>query len=129
MLAHGAVLLRRGIFTNEQVEAIARDYRHAGLAPAEVAMMAFAEQVTASAHAVTADDIAGLRRHGFSDSEILDIALVAAARCFFSKVMDGVGATPDDAFMGLEAGVRQALAVGRPFDGGAATTAREPRGR
>jgi uncharacterized peroxidase-related enzyme len=123
MLAHGAVLLRKEIFTNEQVEAIARDYRHAGLTPAEVAMMAFAEQVTANATGVTPDDIAGLRRHGFSDPEILDIALTAAARCFFSKMLDGVGAVPDDAFMGLEAGVRQALAVGRPFDGGATSTA------
>ena len=46
MLAHGAVVLRSGIFTNEQVKAIALDYRHAGLEPSEVAMMAFAEQVT-----------------------------------------------------------------------------------
>jgi len=56
MLAHGAVLLRSGIFTNEQVNAIARDYRQAGLAPAEVAMMAFAEQVTARANTVTRED-------------------------------------------------------------------------
>jgi uncharacterized peroxidase-related enzyme len=115
MLAHGAVLLRSGIFTNEQVAAIARDYRNAGLTPAEVAMMAFAEQVTARASAVTRDDIAALRRHGFSDPEILDIALAAAARCFFSKVLDGVGAAPDDAYLSLDEGVRRSLAVGRPF--------------
>jgi uncharacterized peroxidase-related enzyme len=116
MLAHGAVLLRSGIFTHEQVNAIARDYRHAGLPPAEVAMMAFAEQVTVRANAVTRDDIEGLRRHGFSDTEILDIALTAAARCFFSKVLDGVGATPDEAFMSLDETTRRTLTVGRPFD-------------
>ena len=115
MLAHGAVLLRSGIFTSEQVAAIARDYRHAGLTPAEVAMMAFAEQVTARANTATRDDIATLRRHGFSDPEILDIALTAGARCFFSKVLDGVGAAPDDAYLSLDEGVRQSLAVGRPF--------------
>ncbi len=59
MLAHGAVLLRSGIFTDAQVSAIARDYRHAGLEPAEVAMMAFAEQVTARANTVTREDIEG----------------------------------------------------------------------
>jgi alkylhydroperoxidase family enzyme len=111
------VLLRSGIFTSEQIQALARDYRHAGLEPAEVAMMAFAEKVTAHANNVTPDDIEELRRHGFSDTEILDIALTAAARCFFSKVLDGVGAAPDDAFMRLDENLRGALAVGRPFDG------------
>ena len=119
MLAHGAVLLRSGIFTNEQVSAIARDYRQAGLKPAEVAMMAFAKQVTARANTVTREDIDGLRCHGFSDPEILDIALTAAARCFFSKVLDGVGAVPDDAYMALDERVRQTLAVGRAFAGSA----------
>jgi uncharacterized peroxidase-related enzyme len=119
MLAHGAVLLRSGIFTNEQVNAIARDYRQAGLPPAEVAMMAFAEQVTARANTVTREDVEGLRGHGFSDTEILDIALTAAARCFFSKVLDGVGAAPDDAYMALDERMRQTLAIGRPFTGSA----------
>ena len=120
MLAHGAVLLRSGIFTNEQVNAIARDYRQAGLAPAEVAMMAFAEQVTARANTVSREDVEGLRGHGFSDTEILDIALTAAARCFFSKVLDSVGAAPDDAYMALDERMRQTLATGRPFTGSAA---------
>jgi len=111
------VLLRSGIFTGEELQAIARDYRHAGLPPAEVAMMAFAETVAARANTVTPDDIEGLRRHGFSDTEILDIALAAAARSFFSKVLDGVGAAPDDAFMSLDENLRRTLAVGRPFEG------------
>jgi uncharacterized peroxidase-related enzyme len=115
MLAHGAVVLRSGIFTNEQVKAIALDYRHAGLEPSEVAMMAFAEQVTTRANSVTAEDVEGLRRHGFSDTEILDIALVAAARCLFSKVLDAVGAAPDEAYLSLDEGVRRTLAIGRPF--------------
>jgi len=111
------VLLRSGIFTSEQLQAIARDYRHASLEPAEVAMMAFAEKIAADANRVSADDIDALRRHGFSDTEILDIALAAAARCFFSKVLDGVGAAPDDAFMSLDENLRRTLAVGRPFTG------------
>src|SRR5258707_500472 len=92
MLAHGAVTLQSQIFTGAQLEAIARDYRQAGLAPAEVAMMAFAEKVAGPAYTVTSDDVESLRRHGFSDTDVLDIAFAAAARCFFSKVLDGVGA-------------------------------------
>src|SRR6267142_1944346 len=80
MLAHGAVTLQSQIFTGAQLEAIARDYRQAGLAPAEVAMMAFAEKVAGNAYTVTAADVEALRRHGFSDTEVLDIAFAAAAR-------------------------------------------------
>jgi alkylhydroperoxidase family enzyme len=53
--------------------------------------------------------------HGFSDAEILDIALAAAARSFLSKVLDAVGAEPDGWFMDLQPELRQALSVGRPF--------------
>jgi uncharacterized peroxidase-related enzyme len=115
MLAHGAVLLHSQLVTDDELEAIARDYRRAGLSLAEVAMMAFAEKVTLSAHAVTAEDVETLRRHGFSDAEILDIALTAAARCFFSKTLDAVGAAPDDTFRGLDDRLRHVLTVGRPL--------------
>lgn len=115
MLAHGSVLLRSQEVTSDQLEAIARDYHHADLTPAEVAMMAFAEKVTTRAHAVTADDVDALRGHGFSDAEIFDIAVTAAARCFFSKTLDAVGAPPDEAFMALDERLRGVLTVGRPI--------------
>lgn len=118
MLAHSTVLIRSKIFTEEEVRAVARDYRTAGLTPAEVAMMAFAEKVTREAHAVTAADLDELRRHGFADTEILDIVLAAAARCFFSKTIDGVGAEADPAFASLDVGLRALLAKGRPYNPG-----------
>jgi uncharacterized peroxidase-related enzyme len=114
MLAHGAVL-RSNIFSDEEVEAIARDYRTAGLSPAEVAMMSFAQKVTLDAYRVTPEDIEDLRRHGFSDDEVLDIVLAAAARSFFSKVLDAVGAKPDPAYGKLPPELREVLAIGRPF--------------
>jgi uncharacterized peroxidase-related enzyme len=119
MLAHGAVLLRSKLVTDSQLEAIARDYRQAGLTPAEVAIMAFAEKVTSHANSVTAEDIEALRRHGLSDTEIFDVVLTAAARCFFSKVLDAVGVTPDEAFMDLDESLRRVLAVGRQIGGAA----------
>ena len=114
------MLLQSGIFASEQLQAIARDYRRAGLEPAEVAMMAFAEKIAADASRVGPDDIAALHGHGFSDADILDFAFAAAARCFFSKVLDGVGAAPDAAYMKLDENLRRTLAVGRPFEDGAA---------
>jgi uncharacterized peroxidase-related enzyme len=114
MLAHGTVLLRKKLVTGDQLEAIARDYRRADLTPAEVAMMAFAEKTAGAADTVTAEDVEGLRRHGLSDAEIFDVAVAAAARCFFSKTLDAVGAAPDEAFMALDERLRDLLTVGRP---------------
>jgi uncharacterized peroxidase-related enzyme len=114
MLAHGAVL-RSTLFSADEVEAIARDYRTAGLTPAEVAMMSLAQKVTLNAYQVSAEDIEALRHHGFSDEEILDIVLTAAAQSFFSEVLDALGAEPNRAYSELPPELREALAIGRPF--------------
>lgn len=108
-------MLRQNFFSAQELAAIVRDFRNASLGPAEVAMMAFAEKLTLHAYQVTPQDIEGLRTHGFSDEEILDIVLTAAARNFYSKVQDAVGAVPDPIYLKLEEPLRRALAVGRPF--------------
>jgi alkylhydroperoxidase family enzyme len=114
MLAHGA-LLRSKFFTSEEVEAILNDYRTAGLSPAEVAIYAFAEKLTLNAYKVTPADVDGLRAHGLADREILDIALAGAARSFFSKTLDAMGAEPDEVYKDLDENLKEALAIGRPF--------------
>lgn len=113
-LAHGAILSSK-FFSTEQVETMTRDYHNAGLEPAEVAMMAYAEKIARHAYKVMPEDIDSLRKHGFSDSDILNIALAAAARSFLSKVLDAVGVEPDDWYMDLPAELRQTLTVGRSF--------------
>jgi hypothetical protein len=66
--------------------------------------------------AVKANIVEGLRAHGLSDTDILDVALAAGARCFYSTVLDATGVEPDAAYRDLlEADLRQALAVGRPI--------------
>ena len=114
MLAHGTVMLQK-LFSPEQLTRIAQDYQTADLTPAEVAMMAFAEQIVLDATAVTQAHIDLLRQHGFTDTDIFDITTTAAARCFFSKTLDTLGAVPDEAFMALDENLRQALTVGRPI--------------
>jgi uncharacterized peroxidase-related enzyme len=116
MLAHGSVL-RQKFYTAEQLTQIARDYQTADLTAAEVAMMAYAEQIARDATAITQEDIDALREHGFSDAEIFDIAATATARCFFSKTLDALGAQADEVYQGLEEGLRETLTVGRPIDG------------
>ena len=94
-------MLRKNGVSIEQLAAITADYHQAGLEPAEVAMLVYAQKIVRRAGDVTAGDVAALREHGFSDAEILDIALAAAARCFFSKTLDAVGAEPDEAYAEL----------------------------
>jgi uncharacterized peroxidase-related enzyme len=113
MLAHGSIL-REKFFSAAQLAAIARDDgAAAGLTPAEAAMMGYAEQVARDATRITQADVDALRGHGFSDAEIFDIAATATARCFFSKLLDALGAEPDAAYESLEDELRQELAVGR----------------
>jgi hypothetical protein len=84
-MAHGAVLLRSKLFTTEQLLAITTDHRNAGLPPREVAMLDVVEKIVLHAYKVTPEDIDGLRDNGFSDEEIVDIVLTAAARSSSAK--------------------------------------------
>jgi uncharacterized peroxidase-related enzyme len=114
MLAHGSILARQ-FYSTAQMTAIAGDPTTADLAPAEVAMMAFAEKVVRDASAITAADVHTLREHGFTDAEVFDIAATAAARCFFSKLVDAVGAEPDSTFESLDDDLKRRLTPGRPI--------------
>lgn len=114
MLAHGA-LLRKNFFSADQLAAIVKDFRNAGLSPEEVAMMSFAQKLTTQAHQVSEHDIDELRGLGLSDEEILYVVLASAARNFFSKTLDAVGTIPDDVYLELEPELIQVLTLGRPF--------------
>jgi uncharacterized peroxidase-related enzyme len=113
-LAHGS-LLRTHFYSAEQVEAIVRDFRHAGLQPVDVAIIDFAKKLTRAAYAVTQNDIDALRSHELSDAEILDIAAAAAVRNFISRFFDALGAEPDAEYLALDEDLRRTLTVGRPF--------------
>ncbi len=114
MLAHGA-LLRKNFFSADELAAIVKDFRNAGLPPEEVAIMAFAQKVTTQANQISEYDVNELRKHGFSDEEILDVVLASTARNFFSKTLDSLGAEPDDAYLELEPELLKVLTIGRPF--------------
>ena len=112
-LAHGSVLAKQ-VFDPAAVAAIVSDEPWSPLEPRERAMMAFVEKVVQNADRVTPADIDGLRSHGYRDEEIFDIAATAAARCFFSKLLDGLGVRPDAIFNEMDPTLRQLLTVGRP---------------
>jgi len=119
MLAHGSVLLGK-FYSAEQMTAIAGDPTTAELAPADVAMMAFAEKVARDAGAITEADVRALREHGLTDAEVFDIAATAAARCFFRTLLDALGAEPDAAYDSLDDGLKRRLTPGRAISRDAA---------
>ncbi len=114
MLAHGA-LLRKNFFNVEQMLGIIKDFRNAGLAPDEVALMSFAQKIATRASLISQQDIEQLRSLDLSDEEILDIVVVVTARSFFSKTLDALGIPPDVIYKELEPELVQALSIGRPF--------------
>jgi uncharacterized peroxidase-related enzyme len=114
MLAHGSVLADRYL-ERDAVRAIVADHRDADLDPVDVAVMDLADKVADDATSVTEADIDRLRALGLSDSEIFDVVAAAAARCFFSKMLDGLGAEPDARYAELDPDFRSALTVGRPI--------------
>jgi len=114
MLAHGSVLADQFLDPGT-VRAVVDDERTAGLDATDVAVMELADKVADDATRVTEADVDRLRSLGLSDQEILDVVLAAAARCFFSKVLDGVGAEPDAGYASLDPDLRDALTVGRPI--------------
>lgn len=93
-LAHAKVLAEK-FHTSAEVAAIATGSAAAPLDDRDRAIMHFAGQVARDATAVESADVDRLRRHGLSDQEIFDVVVAAAARCFFAKVLDAVGAVPD----------------------------------
>lgn len=115
-LAHGRVLAEEHL-GRQRVVALVRDPRSAGLSPAEVAVVELADRVAAGAASMTAEDVARARAAGLTDDDVLDVVLAAAARTFFSSVLDAVGAQPDPGYADLDPLLRDALTVGRPIEG------------
>ena len=109
LLAHGRKSLQ--YFEEEQLTAIARDYHSAGLSEAEVAMMEFAEKVSGAASSMTDDDSQRLRDHGFDDIHIVNIALAAAARNYYSRAVQALAIDVEE-LPGLSASLRAALVDG-----------------
>jgi len=113
-LAHGRALTE--FLSSADVMTIARGGVPATLSPAEAAMLNFARKVARDATSVTAGDVERLKELGFTDAEVFDIAATAAARAFFTKVIESLGVEADAPFRALDDGFRKTLTVGRPID-------------
>ena len=113
-LAHGRVLLDN-FLSSDGVRAAIGGQASDELDALDAAVVEMAEKVARDASSVTQVDVDRLRALGLSDEEVVDVVLAAAVRCFFSKVLDGLGVQPDARFNELDPELRDALTVGRPI--------------
>ena len=112
-LAHGRALTT--FFSPEDVQLMARGASPASLSAADAAMMSFARKVARGPFAVAAGDVDELKKHGFSDAEVFDIAAVVSARAFWTGIVESLGVEPEPPFHDLEQEFRKTMTVGRPF--------------
>src|SRR5215207_480609 len=77
VVAHGAILR---IYEKNPLLAdqVAVNYRKADITPRQKAMLDFAMKVCLESNAVSEDDYAALREHGFNDEDAWDIAAITA---------------------------------------------------
>jgi uncharacterized peroxidase-related enzyme len=72
------------------VEAVKRDYLHAGVSPKLKALLLIAGQVQQGGKNVTAESVEDARHLGATDLEIHDTVLIAAAFCMYNRYVDGL---------------------------------------
>ena len=95
--------------------AITQDPTGSTLRSVDRAVYEFAAKVATDATAVEQTDVDRLRAAGLSDGDIADVVFAAAARAFFTRVLDGLGAQLDAPTAALFTGPElESMIVGRP---------------
>jgi uncharacterized peroxidase-related enzyme len=95
--------------------ALADDPSGASLDEVDRAVYQFAAKVARDAASVEQRDVDVLRELGITDAEVADIVFAAAARSFFTRVLDGLGARLDlQTAETFPPDVLASLVVGRP---------------
>jgi alkylhydroperoxidase family enzyme len=67
------------------------DWRSAGVDDKDMAMLGYAEKITLNPASITETDVEGLRAHGWTDIEILEIACLASYRNYIARVANALG--------------------------------------
>lgn len=83
--------LRVEVHDDALAEAVRRDYRAAPVDSATRAALAYAEKLTLRPAEVGVEDVAALRRHGWSDRDVHDLAQAAAYFNYINRIADGLG--------------------------------------
>ena len=103
LTSHGAVLRIRA---KDEVlaDTIAANYRAADLTPRQRAMLDLAVKITTDSAAVSDQDLAALRDHGFSDEDIMDIIQTAALFNYSNRVASALNLRPNREYHSMARG-------------------------
>jgi uncharacterized peroxidase-related enzyme len=100
VVAHGAILRIRA--RNPLIaDQVAINYRKADITDRERAMLDFAIKVSDDSRSIDDDDFAMLRRHGFDDEDIWDIAGIAAVFGLSNRMANFLSMRPNDEFYAM----------------------------
>lgn len=104
IVSHSASL--RMLTENEiLVDQLAINYRHAhGLTPKQRAMLDYAVKITEASYLIEEGDLAALRKAGWTDADISDIAETAAAFNFSNRMANALGWVPNELYHSLGRG-------------------------
>jgi uncharacterized peroxidase-related enzyme len=94
LLAWHGELLRRELGSQEAAMRL-RDWRTAGLEPAEEQMLSFAEKLTLDEGRMNQSDADALRAVGFTDPLILDVIVEVAYLNCFTRIANALGVPAD----------------------------------
>lgn len=103
VVSHGAALRSH---TGDEVQAdqLAINFRRAAVTPKERAMLDWVEKITLASHTCSEADIAALRKAGWADEDIADIAETAAMFNFSNRMANALGWVPNELYHGLGRG-------------------------
>jgi uncharacterized peroxidase-related enzyme len=85
--------LRQLTKNDSLVAQLNEDYTQADLAPADKVMLAYVAKLTRTPSAIKREDMDALRKVGFTDRAILDIAQITAYYAYVNRLVDGLGVT------------------------------------
>jgi len=121
LLAHSRKSLRAGVVDESGLSRFARGDDGA-FSDAEQAVIRYAGRLSSDPGAMTDADAQSLREVGYSDRQIVDITLAAAARNYFSRALLALS-VPLDEMPGLDPSLAAALTDGAAEGGGRRPTA------
>ncbi len=96
-MTHHGESLRRLVSDDGLVAQLKKDFREADLPPDEALMLEYVATLTRRPCAVEEGDVEALRRAGFSDRAILDVAQITAYFAFVTRMAEGLGVALEEA--------------------------------
>lgn len=88
-------MVRRGDADEDTIVGLYENWHAVDLPAQDVAMLEYVEKLTLQPARMVEQDIQLLRKAGFSDEQITDIAMLTGYRAMLNRLHDGLGLTLD----------------------------------